>query len=114
MFLSTLGSSLLGNILVCRGINRAGEGHGQGIVRAGYGTNSRLKKEFFSPVFPGIVWANKYFALTQPILLQTLIFWHFLYYQSISPTFKENIKQVSRVKIPNLTILLKQYFACSV
>ena len=110
MFLSTLGSSLLGNILVCRGINRAGEGHGQGIVRAGYGTNSRLKKEFFSPVFPGIVWANKF----KFNLLQTLIFWHFLYYQSISPTFKENIKQVSRVKIPNLTILCKQYFACSV
>ena len=114
MFLSTLGSSLLGNILVCRGKNRAGEGHGQRIVRAGYGTNSLLKKEFFSSVLPGIVWANKYFALTQPTLFQTFIFWHFLYYQSISPTFKENIKQVSRVKIPNLTILFKQYFACSV
>ena len=55
MFLSTLGSSLLGNILVCREKNRAGEGHGQGIVRAGYGTNSLLKKEFFSSVLLGIV-----------------------------------------------------------
>ena len=33
MLLDTLGASLLGNILVGKGINRAGEG----IVRAGYG-----------------------------------------------------------------------------
>ena len=35
MLLGTLGASLLGNILVGKGINRAGEG----IVRAGYGNN---------------------------------------------------------------------------
>ena len=35
MLLGTLGASLLGNILVGKGINRAGEG--RGIVRAGYG-----------------------------------------------------------------------------
>ena len=33
LLLGTLGASLLGNILIVRGINRAGEG----IVRAGYG-----------------------------------------------------------------------------
>ena len=32
-------------------INRAREGHGQGIVRAGYGSNSRSKKNIF-PVHP--------------------------------------------------------------
>ena len=41
MLLGTLGASLLGDILTGKGINRAGEGHGQGTVRAGYGSNSR-------------------------------------------------------------------------
>ena len=36
IILGTLGASLLGDILTGKGINRAGEGHGQGIVRAGY------------------------------------------------------------------------------
>ena len=49
-------------------------------------------------------------VLTRSSLLQTLIFWQFVYYQSISPVFKENIKQVSCVKIPNLMVLCKQYF----
>ena len=61
-----------------------------------------------------IVWANNFLVLTRPSLLQTLIFWHFLYSQGISLIFKENIKQVSCVEIPNLTVLCKQYFACSV
>ena len=69
----------------------------------------------FAPnALPRIVWANKFLVLTRRSLLQTLIFWHFLSYQSISPIFKENIKQVSCVKISNLTVLCKQYFACSV
>ena len=41
MLLGTLGAVLLGNILTGKGINRAGEGHRQGIVCAGYGSNSR-------------------------------------------------------------------------
>ena len=57
---------------------------------------------------------NKVLVLTWPSLLQTLIFRHFLYYKSISPIFKENIKQVSCVKIPNFTVFCKKYFACSV
>ena len=40
MLLSTLGASLLGNILARKGINRAGEG----IVRAGYGNKKGRKK----------------------------------------------------------------------
>ena len=41
MMLSTLGASLLGNILAGKGIVRAGSGNkkGKGIVRAGYGKN---------------------------------------------------------------------------
>ena len=53
-------------------------------------------------------------VLTRPSLLQTLVVLHFVYYQSISPIFKENIKHVSFVKIPNLMVSCKQYFACSV
>ena len=34
-----------------------------------------------------IVWTNKFLVLTQPSPLQTLIFWHFVYYQSTSPFF---------------------------
>ena len=40
MLLGTLCASLLGDILTSRAINRAGEGHSQGIVLAGYGSNS--------------------------------------------------------------------------
>ena len=36
MLLGALGASWLGYILAGKGINRAGEGHGQGIVSAGY------------------------------------------------------------------------------
>ena len=59
-----------------------------------------------------IVWANNFLILTRSRLLQTLIFWHFVFYQGISPFIKENITQVSCVKIPNLTVLCKQYFPC--
>ena len=54
MLLDSLGASLLGDILTDKGINRAGEGHGQGIVRPGYGCNSRSKKElnFFFRIHP--------------------------------------------------------------
>ena len=41
MLLGTLGTSLLGNILAGKGINRAGDG----IVRAGYG-NKNNKADF--------------------------------------------------------------------
>ena len=48
MLLSTLGASLLGNILAVKWINRAGEGaiatrQGQGIVRADYGNKKGRK-----------------------------------------------------------------------
>ena len=44
MLLGLLGASLLGNLVIGRGINRAGKGKGikkagEGIVRAGYGNN---------------------------------------------------------------------------
>ena len=42
MLLGTLDTSLLGNILAGRGINRAGEG----IIRAGYGSKRSLFKDF--------------------------------------------------------------------
>ena len=46
MLLGTLGTSLLGNILTGKGINRAGKG----IVRAGYGRLcSKNKKLIFNP-----------------------------------------------------------------
>ena len=38
MLLGTLGASLLGNILVGKGINRAGEG----VIRVGYGNKNKL------------------------------------------------------------------------
>ena len=52
MLLDTLGTSLLGNILTGRGINRAREGRGinrawEGIVRAGYGCRSTKNKMVF-------------------------------------------------------------------
>ena len=42
MLLGTLGASLQGNILTCKGINSAGKSRGinrgyEGVVRAGYG-----------------------------------------------------------------------------
>ena len=45
MLLGTLGTSLLGNILTGRGVNRAGKGHGinragEGLIVAGYGSRS--------------------------------------------------------------------------
>ena len=48
MLLSTLGATLLGNILAGKGINRAGEGaiarrQGQGVIRAGYGNKKGQK-----------------------------------------------------------------------
>ena len=43
MLLRTLGAILLGNTLPGKWINRAGEGNGQGIVCAGYVSNSRSK-----------------------------------------------------------------------
>ena len=69
---------------------------------------------FVPNIFRRIIWANKFMVVTPPSLLQTLIFWRFVYYQSISPIFKENIKQVSCVKIRNLTLSCKQYFVYSV
>ena len=46
MLLGTLGTSLLGNILAGKGVNRAGKG----IVRAGYGRLcSKNKKMIFNP-----------------------------------------------------------------
>ena len=50
MFLGTLGASLLGNLLVGKGIARVGSGNpskkGKGIVRAGYGDHSQNKMDF--------------------------------------------------------------------
>ena len=48
---------------------------------------------------------SKYFA--QDCLSKQIFFWHFVYYQRISPTFIENIKQVSCVKISKLTVFVK-------
>ena len=64
-------------------------------------------------ILPQSVWASKYLFLYQPSVLQTLIFRHFVCYQSIFPFFKEKTKQVSSANIRNLTSLCKQYFACS-
>ena len=61
-----------------------------------------------------IVWGNKAFLLILPSVLPTLLLWYFVCYQSISPIFNENIKQVSSITIPNLRVLSKQCFACSV
>ena len=44
MLLGTLGASLLGNLLACKGVYRAGKG--KVIVRAGYGNNSNNKMDF--------------------------------------------------------------------
>ena len=47
MLLGALGRNLLGDILTGKWINRPGEGHSQGIARAGYEPNSRSKKQKF-------------------------------------------------------------------
>ena len=49
MLLGTLGASLLGNILIGKGINRARERHGQRVVRAGYGSSSQTNYIFLFP-----------------------------------------------------------------
>ena len=61
MLLGRLGASLLGDILTGKGINRAGKGHGQGIVRAGYESNSQSKinKFSFSNSFIDEYWNKK-------------------------------------------------------
>ena len=56
ILLGTLGASLLGNLLIWKGIERAGSGRplscasqnnkGKGIVRAGYGNHSKNKIDF--------------------------------------------------------------------
>ena len=48
MFLSTLGASLLGNLLTGKGVVRAGYGNnkGKGIARAGYGNQLKNKVDF--------------------------------------------------------------------
>ena len=61
-------------------------------------------------VLPRNIWENKVLVLTRASLTETLIFSHLVYYQSIYPIFKENIKQVSCIKLPNLMVLYKQYF----
>ena len=48
MYLSTLGASLLGNMLAGKGITRAGYGFkGKGILKAGYGSKGSSIKTFF-------------------------------------------------------------------
>ena len=44
MLLGTLGASLLGNLLTCKGVYRAGKG--RGIVRAGYENDSNNNMDF--------------------------------------------------------------------
>ena len=39
IFLGTLAASLLGNLLIGKGVYRAGKGKCKGIARAGYGNN---------------------------------------------------------------------------
>ena len=48
MLLGTLGGSLLGSLLTCRGVNRAGKGKwinraGKGVLRAGYSNKMDFK-----------------------------------------------------------------------
>ena len=52
----------------------------------------------------GLSEQRKFLVVTQPSLLETLVFGQFVHYQSISAIFKENLKQVSCVTIPNLTV----------
>ena len=62
---------------------------------------------------PRTVRANKYVVLTRPSLPQRLIFWHFVYCQSTSSIFMENIKQANCVKNPDITTSCKQYLHVS-
>ena len=64
---------------------------------------------FVANFLPRIVSANKVFVLTWPSLLQNLIFWHLVHHQTISRFVKDNKKQVSCVKLPNLMVLCKEY-----
>ena len=53
MLLGTLGASLLGILLIAKGINRAGKGRGiyragEGVIRAGYGMVVFLLKWVFN------------------------------------------------------------------
>ena len=66
----------------------------------------------FSALVKCFIWdclSKQNLIITRPSLLQT--FWHFVYHQSISPILTENIRQVSWVKLLNLVVLCKQYFA---
>ena len=49
MLLGTLGANLLGDIVTDKGINRAGEVHGQATVSAVFGCNSRSEKKMYFP-----------------------------------------------------------------
>ena len=60
---------------------------------------------FLQNILSRIVWANSVLVLSQSSLLQTLIFWHFGYHQSISQIFKDNVKQLICVALPNLMAL---------
>ena len=46
---------------------------------------------FVRNILPRLVWVNKFSVLTRPSLLQTLILWHFICYQSISAIFNQNM-----------------------
>ena len=46
MLLGTLCASLLGNLLIDKGVYRAGKGKGKGVLRAGYGHPSQNKMDF--------------------------------------------------------------------
>ena len=56
-----------------------------------------------------IVWASKYFVITQSSLLQTSIYWYFLWLQRFSPMFNKNINQISYFKMV-LSIVLRIWF----
>ena len=60
---------------------------------------------FLQNILSRIVWANSVLVLSQSSLLQTLIFWYFGCHQSISQIFKDNVKQVICVALPNLMAL---------
>ena len=70
-------------------------------VLAKFSRKKKIKKSKITP--------DNVIHYTSP--LQTLILWHFVYHQSIFSIFMENIGQVSCVKLPNLTVLCKKYFA---
>ena len=73
--------------------------------------SSFIRFPYFVPnILPRIVWANKHFVLTWSSLLQTLLFRCFLCYQSITPSFNENLKPVGCFKILNLTVFIYAVF----